>query len=126
MLSVSTNVMARLIREQMSSLQNDKKLPASNNKDLGKTNLSAASAQSILELVQTRVRSLSRDDPQRSKKAFRIFLESVLLDQLGANMINDPAFYQVVDTVIQTMESDIHLKNQMEQAGVSLCSSMST
>jgi len=118
--------MARLIREQMSSLQNDKKLPASNNKDLGKTNLSAASAQSILELVQTRVRSLSRDDPQRSKKAFRIFLESVLLDQLGANMINDPAFYQVVDTVIQTMESDIHLKNQMEQAGVSLCSSMST
>jgi hypothetical protein len=114
--------MAGLIREQIRSLQNDKKIPASTINERSKNSLSTGSAQTILELVQARVRTISKDDPQRSKKAFRIFLESVLLDQLGANMINDPAFYQVVDTVIQTMESDFQLKNQMEQAGHSLCS----
>jgi hypothetical protein len=43
-------------------------------------------------LIAERVRALDPADPDRGRKAFRIFLESVLLAELGEELINDHGF----------------------------------
>ena len=68
-------------------------------------------------LVLRRVLAIDPNDPERQRKAFRIFLESVLTDELGVELINDPAFHRVVDTVQKTMEQDAALLPAIEQAG---------
>jgi hypothetical protein len=68
-------------------------------------------------LVLRRVLAIDPEDPERQRKAFRIFLESVLTDELGVELINDPAFHRVVDTVQKTMEQDAALLPAIEQAG---------
>ncbi len=57
-------------------------------------------------LVQLRVKQIGRDDPQRGRKAFRVFLEAVLLSHFGAELVNDPRFFQMVDDIQLAMEAD--------------------
>ena len=73
-------------------------------------------------LINARVNALDPADPQRGRKAFRIFLESVLLNELGQELINDNAFYQMVDQVHQTMEKDEKIALAIEAAVASLLS----
>lgn len=74
-------------------------------------------AQNLAELVAQRVRSIDREDPERNRKAFKAFLESVLLGELGMDLINDPAFYRLVDEVQRTMAGDETLSALMDDAG---------
>jgi hypothetical protein len=60
---------------------------------------------SLSALIELRVKSIARDDPQRGRKAFRVFLEAVLLSQFGERLINDPGFYQMVENVQAALES---------------------
>lgn len=64
-----------------------------------------------------RVRTLSPDDPQRRRKAFRIFLESVLVEALGRRRPEDHGFDQLVDTVLHRMEGDPALEAALREAG---------
>ena len=73
-------------------------------------------ARQLASMLAQRMRSIARDDPQRGKKAFRVFLESILLSHFGQQMINDPQFYQLVDRVQQTMEDDPQLTALVEKA----------
>ena len=57
-------------------------------------------------LIELRIRQIGRDDPQRGRKAVRVFLEAVLLSHLGEQMINDPQFYQLLDDTQAAMESE--------------------
>ncbi len=57
-------------------------------------------------LIELRVRQIGRDDPQRGRKAFRVFLEVVLLAHFGEHMVNDPKFHQMIDDVQGAMEAD--------------------
>lgn len=70
------------------------------------TSTALAQRQRMGSLIGQRVKSLDPDDPKRGKKAFRIFLESVLLSEFGDRLINDHAFYQMIDAVEQAMEQD--------------------
>lgn len=72
---------------------------------------------SLSELLARRVQTIDPDDPGRNRKAFRAFLESVLLGELGMELINDPAFYRLVDDVQGTMESDAILRARIDEAG---------
>ncbi|NHZ80747.1 hypothetical protein F2P44_15910 [Massilia sp. CCM 8695] len=75
------------------------------------------SARGQLEAaIGTRINSIGRDDPQRGRKAFRIFLESILLFHLGEHLMNDPRFYQLVDDVQGAMESDAELGVMIDKA----------
>jgi hypothetical protein len=57
-------------------------------------------------LIELRVRKLARDDPRRGAKAFRVFLEAVLLSHFGDELVNDPQFFQLVDDVHHAMDSE--------------------
>lgn len=75
-----------------------------------------AGAVDVQQLVAVRVGALSADDPQRQRKAFRIFLESVLMQTFGAERIDALGFNQLVDTVMQRMEGDPGLQGAMREA----------
>jgi hypothetical protein len=57
-------------------------------------------------LVAERIRSIKPGEPQRERKALRVFLETVLLSELGQGLVNDPAFASMVDHVQSQIESD--------------------
>jgi len=82
-------------------------------------------ASDTASLIAKRVQAIDPADPHKARKAFRIFLESVLLAELGESLINDPAFYQLVEQVQQDMESDAQLAEPIQQAAALLLSSVS-
>ncbi len=71
----------------------------------------------IQELVALRVRALSPEDPQRRRKAFRLFLEGVLLQEFGRDRLDDKGLGELVDSVMQRMEEDAQLIQAMQDAG---------
>lgn len=71
----------------------------------------------LQQLAALRVRALSPDDPQRERKAFRLFLESVLIQAFGRDRLDERGLDQMVDTVLQRMESDPELQVALREAG---------
>ena len=65
-----------------------------------------SSPKDIAALIGQRIKAIDRDDPNRGRKTFRVFLESILLSEFGEDLINDPQFYRVVDDVQHQMETD--------------------
>lgn len=76
----------------------------------------------LTRLIAQRVGALRPEDPQRRRKAFRIFLESVLINLLGENLINDPAFSQMLEDIQVQMESDPGIAIAMHEASAQLLS----
>lgn len=73
-------------------------------------------AESSAALIAQRVRAIPAEDPQRRRKAFRIFLESALLNELGDSLINDPSFYRLVDQVEEQMTANPQLSEAIDAA----------
>ena len=74
----------------------------------------------VAGLIAQRVQAIPADDPDRERKAFRVFLESVLLAELGSELINDPGFYQLVEQVHLRMEADPDLADAIQEAAAML------
>jgi hypothetical protein len=74
------------------------------------------SDNALAALVQTRCAQIARDDPQRDRKAFRVFLEVVLLTHLGEELMHDPGFYALVDDVLGALEGDTACAALLTQA----------
>lgn len=58
-------------------------------------------------LAAERIRTIAPDDPGRIDKALRIFLECVLLAELGSELVSDPSFARMVDHVQQQLGADL-------------------
>jgi hypothetical protein len=74
------------------------------------------SPENLESLIGQRIKQIERDDPHRGKKAFRVFLEVVLLSQLGEQLINDPKFYQLLDDVQTSIETDPEIGSLVDKA----------
>lgn len=85
-----------------------------------RTDSSGPEQSGMSRLIAVRIKALDPDDPKRGRKAFRIFLESVLLSELGEGLINDPQFYQMVDKIQDAMECDPRIQAAIEQAVAAL------
>lgn len=57
-----------------------------------------------------RLKSLDAADPDRRRKAFRMFMEATLVRELGDALQADPQFPALVDQVLQRMEDDPELQ----------------
>lgn len=75
------------------------------------------SAEDLLVRVAHAVIAVDPDDPSRRKKAFRIYLGSVLANELGLHLLNDPGFDDLVGRVQDSMDEDAQLHAAMERAG---------
>ncbi len=101
-----TNQLAGLIRVQIASLRRRQEARGAAALKQPAVPPSAGQTPDLASIVAQRIRSLQTDDPQRERKAFRIFLETVLLSELGQQLVADPAFVLMVDHVQSQMESD--------------------
>lgn len=61
-----------------------------------------------------RIRAIPADDPQRRSRAVRLFLESELLREFGADLLGDPQFATMVDAVHQQMREDPQIARAAE------------
>jgi hypothetical protein len=119
-----TTQLAALIRAQVTALRRREK-PVGRRQEAG-PNDKAAAQPDLASAVAQRVRSLDPDDPQRARKALRIFLETVLLSELGQELVGDPAFALMVDHVQQQMEIDPELAKASAEAARLLLASADT
>ena len=112
------NQLAALIRVQVASLRRRQEAarPAGKGGAPAQAAPQGEAVQDLASVVAQRIRSLGRDDPQRERKAFRIFLETVLVSELGQQLVNDPSFGVMVDHVQAQMESDAALSQAAREA----------
>ncbi|MBF9265085.1 hypothetical protein [Paracidovorax cattleyae] len=67
-----------------------------------------------------RLRAIRHDDPERRRKAFRIFMEATLRDEFG-RLLQDPAdFDGLVDQVTAQMYADPDLRSACDAAADAL------
>ena len=57
-------------------------------------------------VLAQRLQAIAPQDPERRRKAVRIYLESELAREFGPALLNDPAFPQLLDAVQQQMQAD--------------------
>jgi hypothetical protein len=111
----SAGRIAEIIRRQVDALRDP--APRAAGRGAGQDLRPAARETVGLNAVITRrVQAIDPDDPDRRRKAFRVFLESVLLAELGEALINDAGFYQLVDQVQTRMQADAELARAMDEA----------
>jgi len=67
-------------------------------------------------IVAQRLKAIDPEDPAREQMAVRIYLESVILSELGGNLVNDPAFSLLVDDVHKQMSADPELASALSEA----------
>lgn len=72
--------------------------------------------------VLQRIAALAPDDPDRKRKAVRVFLESTLLREFGQKLVHDPAFPALVDAVQKQLDEDDQLARAAAQLGELLLS----
>lgn len=65
--------------------------------------------------VAGRVRAIQPDDPQRRRRAFRVFLEGTLLNLFGPDAMLDPAFLAMVEQVQDAMQANASLATPIER-----------
>lgn len=72
--------------------------------------------EGLAGLIELRVRQIAPDEPQRGRKAFRVFLEAVLLAHFGEELLNDPKFFQMVGDIQSAMEADEGCRKLVDRA----------
>lgn len=77
-------------------------------------------AQSHVSTLASRLAVLRKDDPQRTRKGLRLFIEAVLLDELGGELILSAEFERLVDRSIAAIEKDESLRDTLLQANQEL------
>lgn len=74
-----------------------------------------AAQKAAADLMAQRLRAIDPADPQRRRKAVRVYLESELAREFGQGLLNDPAFAQMVDAVQSQMQDDPDTATAMEK-----------
>jgi hypothetical protein len=77
-------------------------------------------AASHVATLASRLSALRPDDPQRTRKALRLFIEAVLLDEFGGALILDADFQHLVDNALSALEADESLGPMLSQAAKEL------
>jgi hypothetical protein len=70
-----------------------------------------------MEQVARAVVASEPNDPDRRRKAFRIFLQAVVARECGIRQVDDARFQGLVDRVQETMEADPKLRAAIDTAG---------
>jgi hypothetical protein len=80
----------------------------------------AADIERVIAAVQ-RIRSIPRDDPDRPRKALRVYLETTLLQAFGPQLALDAGFARLLDAVQERMAADPQIAAVADRAAALLC-----
>ncbi len=67
--------------------------------------------------VARAVVAIEPTDPDRRRKAFRVYLHAVLARECGIHDADDPGFQDLVERVQHAMEADPRLRSAIDKAG---------
>lgn len=67
---------------------------------------SAEAGKAASAAMAQRLQAIAREDPDRRRKAVRLYLESELAREFGQDLLNDPLFPQLLDAVQDQMQAD--------------------
>ena len=70
--------------------------------------------------IRQRLAAIRPDDPQRRRRSLRATLEVCLLSEFGERLSSDPAFHELVDKVMQQIDSEAALKPLVDEVLASL------
>ncbi len=110
------NQLAALIRVQVAALRRGPDVRSAAGRKQAAAARNAAPLPDLASVVSQRIRSIARDDPQRERKAFRLFLEAMLLAELGQELVGDPDFALMLDHVQGQLEGDAELAKASTEA----------
>lgn len=79
-------------------------------------------ARDSAQVMAQRIRSIAPADPDRRQKAVRVFLESEIAREFGADVLNDSAFPALLDAVQQQMQQDADTAAAVQALGELLVS----
>lgn len=77
---------------------------------------SRAGGHSHVASLPARLASLAADDPQRTRRALRLFIEAVLLDQLGEGLLLSADWDPLVEKTLAALEGDEGLRALLDQS----------
>jgi len=66
--------------------------------------------------IAARLGAIEAADPDRVSKSLRIFLEAVLLEEFGSDLVEDPAFHDLLAAVHASMMSSEQLAEPIQAA----------
>jgi hypothetical protein len=72
----------------------------------GAVNAQRASPEALKQRLAEGIEGIALDDPERKKKALRVFVEGVLAWQFGDALLNDRRFAELVSEVQATLEME--------------------
>jgi hypothetical protein len=94
--------LATLIRRQMSGVPASRRMPSTHAPSRTRSG-AADPGRDVESLVSRRVLEIESGDPRRREKVVRVFLEAVLLSELGRPAAADPGFAVLVTRVQHDM-----------------------
>lgn len=77
---------------------------------------SGKNASTLEQRIANRVSAIPSSDPDRESRALRVFVEAVLLQELGERLTNDIGFRQMVDKVAEQIEQNDTLQPALKRA----------
>lgn len=72
-----------------------------------------AGAEQLRADIARRIRAINPRDPNRSRTAARIFIERVLLHELGSQLERSPQFHAIVEDVQRAIEGDEQINKEL-------------
>jgi hypothetical protein len=78
-------------------------------------------ASDVASAALQRIRGIPVDDPDRPRKALRVYLETTLLQAFGPQLALDGGFSQLLDAVQDRMAADPQIAAVAERAATLLC-----
>lgn len=70
---------------------------------------------SAAETLKSRVRGIGRDHPDRRRAVVRLLIETVLTEEFGAAVVNDPLYQGLIDDVAAAFEEMPELKGDLDR-----------
>jgi hypothetical protein len=68
-------------------------------------------------LLAAKVQAIGEDDPDRRRRAFRLFLEGIMASMFSPAAATEPAFGKLLDRTQGAMEDDAQLREAADQVG---------
>jgi hypothetical protein len=76
-----------------------------------------ATAEAAATRMAQRIAAINDGDPDRRRKAVRVYLESELAGEFGAGFLTDPAFPHMLDAIQDQMAADAQMAQAVHALG---------
>lgn len=76
-----------------------------------------APRHAVAGTLAQRIAAIAPADPDRRRKAVRLFVESRIAAELGEQLLNDPGFPRMLDAIQARMQADAEVAAAVESLG---------